>query len=299
VRREAADALGRLHAIDALAPAMRLARTAPADRRPDAIAALGGVLRGRTDATARELLLGLAESNDAPSALEAVDALAASRDPQVTPRLVRLLARAADDAPLRRRVVQALGELAADEALLTARLDGDSDWKVRAEAAWALGKRAATPSIVAALTRALGSPAAPVRANAAGALARLGQVPPALTRLLDDPDPAARANAALACARLPGWRATIDRLRAHDPDRHVRAAAARALAGSALAPRADWIALHLTDFDGAPLADARFRLVLADGLVKSGVADARGTAREESLPRGACELELPDDPPSR
>jgi HEAT repeat protein len=302
VRREAADALGRLHDAASIQPIMRLARTAPAERRPDAVAALGFFLRGRSDATARELLLGLAEANDpatSAAALEAVDALAASRDPQAVPRLERLLGRAADDVALRRRLVQALAELEPDAALLTARLDGDSDPRVRAEAAWALGKRRADAGSIAALTRALASSSAAVRANAAAALARLGQAPPQVTRLLDDADPAARANAALAVAKLPGWRATLDRLRARDPDRHVRAAAARALAGSALAPRVDWIALHLTDFDGAPLADARFRLVLPDGLVKSGAADARGVAREESLPRGACELELPDDPPSR
>jgi len=64
-------------------------------------------------------------------------------------------------------------------------------------------------------------------------------------------------------------------------------------------PRVDWLALYLVDFDGAPLPAARYRLTLPDGLVKSGQADSRGGVREESLPRGGCQLELPDDPPGR
>ena len=275
----------------------------PADKRPEAIAALAGVLRGHPDPVARELLTGQAEGDDRDSALEAVDALAALHDPAAATRLERLLTRASSqaDSGLRRRLVAALGELRASAAPLLGRLEDDPDPKVRAEAAWALGKRADATS-EPALTRALSSASAAVRANAAGALYRLGRAPAQLVRLADDRDPAARANAALALGwkPSPAARVVLERLRASDEDRHVRAAATLALArGSApaVSDRSDWIAIHLVDFDGAPLADARYYLVLPDGLLKAGFADARGTAREESVSIGTCEIELPDDLP--
>jgi hypothetical protein len=137
-----------------------------------------------------------------------------------------------------------------------------------------------------------------VRANAAAALARLGEAPQALERLLTDDDPAARANAAVALGARPAVAARVKSL-VTDPDPYVRGAAKRALAGGTPAPRSDWIGLYLVDFDGAPLADARYRLVLPDGLVKAGQADSRGLVREASLPRGACEIVLSDDPPGR
>jgi hypothetical protein len=102
-----------------------------------------------------------------------------------------------------------------------------------------------------------------------------------------------RANAALA---LRGKKAILERLRDRDDSPLVRDAATRALAsgGHAPAPGRDWIAAHLVDFDGVALADAAYWLVLPDGLIKSGFADGRGNAREESIPAGACRIELPD-----
>jgi HEAT repeat protein len=261
-----------------------------------AIAALAGLVRRRPDPIARELLCSLAEGSDAVVAAEAIDALGAMRDPLAAPRLSRLLGKG--DATLRRRVVQALGELGdqVDAALLIARLDEDASPSVRAEAAWALGKRAASPAVEAALGRGLASREAAVRANAAGALARLGRAPDALRRLVGDDDPAVRANAALA---LPRSAASLARLEADDPDPRVRAAAHRARGGNGPGARGDWIGLYLVDFDGAPLAEACYRLVLPDGLIKSGLADARGIVREESVPPGACDLELVDEPTAR
>jgi hypothetical protein len=103
----------------------------------------------------------------------------------------------------------------------------------------------------------------------------------------------------VALARQPAAVSRLRQLAAADPDPHVRAAAKRALAGASPSARGDWIGLYLVDFDGAPLADAHYRLALADGLVKAGQADARGVVREASVPRGACEIVLPDDPPGR
>ena len=153
-----------------------------------------------------------------------------------------------------------------------------------------------------ALTTALRSSSPSVRANAAAALYRLGHTPDELMRLFDDRDPAARGNAALALGRSPKAHAALQRLAERDDDRHVRAAARRALArATTAAPSSggDWIALDVVDFDGAPLGDAAYRLVLPDGLQKAAVTDERGVIREESVPSGACSLLLDEAAPSR
>jgi HEAT repeat protein len=268
VRREAADALARIGDNSQVQPVMRRAKTGGAERQ-EAIAAIGGLLRGKPDPVARELLLGYAEGSDSNLAVEALDALAAMRDPLSTSRVLRLLAKR--DAEIRRHAVRAAGELGGDESenALVTRLSDDRDAAVMAEAAWALGKGRGSAGALAALERALASPSPEVRANAAAAFARLGHPPQLLTRLLHDPDPAVRTNAAIA------------------------------LKPKKSSSRNDWIGLYLVDFDGAPLANARYRLLLPDGLVKTGQADGRGVVREESLPRGACQLELVDEPQGR
>jgi HEAT repeat protein len=153
--------------------------------------------------------------------------------------------------------------------------------------------------VLAVLTEALHSSAAPVRANAAAALYRLGRAPNELMRLLDDRDPAVRGNAALALARTPKARSAIGRLAERDDDRHARAAAKRALTQAAPPSSADWIALDVVDFDGAPLGDAGYRLVLPDGLQRAGVTDERGVIREEAVPSGPCTLVLDEAAPPR
>jgi HEAT repeat protein len=267
LRREAADALGRLGDVSIVPAVMRRSRSSGPERA-EALVALGGLLRGRSDPTARELLLGYAEGNDAPLALEAVDALAAMRDAASGARLGRLLNRR--DSELRRHVTRALGEIGGAETELIGRLGDDPDAIVQAEAAWALGKGKGGPASLAALERAFFHAAPEVRADAAAAVARLGHAPDGLSRLLHDPDPAVRTNAGLAVKH--GWKPGV---------------------------RSDWIGLYLVDFDGAPLAGARYRLRLPDGLIKAGQADPGGAVREESLPRGACQLELVDEPPGR
>jgi HEAT repeat protein len=302
VRREAADALSRVADPAALPTLLRAVRTAAPDRRASAIVALGGVTRHRSDAVARELLLGYAEGKDAAAALAAVDALGAMGDRAAVPRLVRLVERFDDD--LRRRGLAALGDLGGDEATraLMSILVGDfGDPRTRAEAAWALGKlRSAAATSTPALAAALRASAPSVRANAAAALYRLGRAPGELGRLLDDRDPAARGNAALALGHDKSARAAIARLAERDDDRHVRAAAKRALTVAASpSPAGDWIALDVVDFDGAPLGDAGYRLVLPDGLQRAGVTDERGVVREESVPSGACQLVLDEAPAAR
>jgi hypothetical protein len=45
------------------------------------------------------------------------------------------------------------------------------------------------------------------------------------------------------------------------------------------------------DYDRRPLANARYRLTLPDGLIRVGVTDYRGIARQELLPPGDCDVE--------
>jgi HEAT repeat protein len=240
-----------------------LVRSGPAQARADALAALLATVRARPDAVTRELCLGLAEAGDGPTALDAVDVLGAMGDGAAAPRLLRLLARSRSPA-LRRRVVAALGVLKpseASDAALLSRLRSDDDVAVRAEAAWALGKRRVAGA-EGPLKEALRSTAPSLRGNAAAALLRNGWATAEVRALAQDRDPQARKNGELA---VRGGRPT---------------------------PGEDWVALTAVDYDGAPLADVPYLLTLPDGLVKAGRTDERGLAREERLPRGACQLEL-------
>jgi HEAT repeat protein len=215
----------------------------------------------------------------------------------------RRLGRADQDPELRRRLLATLGELGVPgtRATVVARLARDSDPLVRAEAAWALGKHApADGSIAPALAHALEDADPAVRANAAAAIYRTARsakaIAPyagALARLLVDPDPGVRANAALALGVDPEERPALVRL-GEDPDPRVRAAAGRALAKRPPGAPADFVAIHVVDFDGAPLAGVRYRLTLPDGVIELGATDGRGDVREESAPRGDCALELLD-----
>jgi HEAT repeat protein len=281
---------------------LRAVRTSAPDRRAGAIVALGGVLRKKPDATARELLLEYAEGGEAAAALAALDALAAIADNGAVARLVRIIDGRADTG-LRQRALAALGSFDSDDATraLVSVLGADVDPRLRAEAAWSMGKRPRAAATAApALTAALKLSAPAVRANAAGALYRLGRAPDELVRLLDDREPAARANAALALARNPAARRAIARLAERDEDRFTRAAAQRAQKGAAPPSSAnDWITLDVVDFDGAPLGDARYRLAFPDGAVKSGVTDERGIIAEERVPTGACTLALDEAAASR
>ncbi|HEY2749562.1 MAG TPA: HEAT repeat domain-containing protein [Polyangia bacterium] len=303
VRREAADALARVADGGATPSLLRAVRTAAPDRRATAIVALGGVVRHRPDATARELLFGYVESNDTAAALAALDALGAMGDRAAVPRLQHLVESRFDD-DVRGRALAALGDIGGDEAArtLVSMLAGDyGDPRVRAEAAWALGKlKKADGAAINGLTAALHASAPSVRANAAAALYRLGRAPDELLRLVDDRDPAVRGNAALALARSSKARGSLGRLAERDDDRFARAAAKRAVGPNAApAPSSDWIALDVVDFDGAPLGDTGYRLVLPDGLQRTGVTDERGVIREESVPAGACTLLLDEAAPPR
>lgn len=326
VRRAAANALAQAAAqspaqkaplASALLAALRKARGDAA--LSEVLTALGGVLRGSPSDPARDALLAVAQasaepmSKEAGDALDALDALAAIRDPAAAPKLLRLLGHR---DPLRRaRATAAVGTLlaVAPTATLVDALSGvisqEGDPRVVAEAAWALGELAvarAAPLLaraVAALRQVLSrrgdSPAeAAVRANALAALGRLGVSELVDAFWLADPNPAVRANAAWLVgalqARSPGLRARLRNLGVVDPDHHVRQSVAAALAGRRPAPlamRTHWLGMYQVDYDRRPLANARYRLVLPDGLVRVGVTDHRGIARQELLPDGECDLE--------
>lgn len=326
VRRAAANALAQAAAqnpgqkaplASALLAALRKARGDGA--LSEVLTALGGVLRGSPSDPAREALLAVAQasaepmSKEAGDALDALDALAAIRDPAAAPKLLRLLGHR---DPLRRaRATAAVGTLlaVAPTATLVDALAGvisqEGDPRVVAEAAWALGELAVAraallvPRAAAALRQVLSrhgdSPAeAAVRANALAALGRLGTSELVDGFWLADPNPAVRANAAWLVgalqARSPGMRARLRNLGVVDPDHHVRQSAAAALAGRRPAPlamRTHWLATYQVDYDRRPLANARYRLILPDGLVRVGVTDHRGIARQELIPDGECDLE--------
>lgn len=326
VRRAAASALAqavaqnpaqRPQVASALLAVLRKGRTETS--QSETLSALGGVLRGSPNEPARELLLSMAQagaepmSKEAGEALDALDALSAIRDPAAAPRLVRLLSHR---DPLRRaRAAASLGALlaVAPTASLVDTLAGvisqEGDPRVVAEAAWALGElstpRGASllPRIAAALRQALsrrgdGAAEAAVRANALAALCRIGAPDTGDAMWLTDPDAAVRANAAylvgILHGRSAGLQARLRNLSLVDPDHRVRRSAAAAQNGkapAALAVRTHWLGMYQVDYDRRPLANARFRLTLPDGLVRVGVTDHRGIARQELLPDGECDLE--------
>jgi hypothetical protein len=234
-----------------------------------------------------------------------VQALAAAADASAAPRLVRLLERRTTATPLRRALVATLGGMstAVELRVLTARLVDDADATVRAETAWALGRRSersARGEIEAQLTRALSVGQAAVRANAAGALARLALVQPlaaatraALMPRLADEAAAVRANAALALRGHAAARAGLTQLRDADDDVRVRDAARRALDAAPASDERDFITIHVVDFDHQPLVSAPYELTLPDGRVRSGITGLDGTLRLEGIPPGRCELVLP------
>ncbi|MFO0576613.1 MAG: sister chromatid cohesion protein PDS5 [Polyangia bacterium] len=335
VRRAASAALAQavapfpaLH-VQALGPLLAALRRSESGPKPEVLSAIGGLLRGRPSESARPALLDVAQqageprSTAATLALDALEALAAVRDPQTAGKLLRLLEHR---DPLRRvratAAVAALLSVAPSDALVAAlltRLSDDPDGRVAAEAAWGLGQLVRGHALGAMAARGLRKALAvrrgqqptdaAVRCNGIAALARLGLAELHDADWLTDPDPGARANAATLLgtltARSPGMAARLRNLAAVDEDDRVRRAAQRVLAagpaaGSGPIPvdrRRHWLGTYQQDYDRRPLVEARYRLTLSDGLVRIGFTDHRGTAREELLPEGSCEIETLEDLP--
>lgn len=324
VRRAASSAMGALapraptlaqQVVPTLTAALRR-KGEPPVYAVDVIHALGGVLRAVPSEVGSETLLDLAETRgdarEASLALAALEALGAARDPKTAGRLSRLLNHR---DPLRRlRAAFALGCLLAvrpTDALaapLLSLVGGDPDARVRAEAAWGLGRLAGKASagltrrVVAGLRAALDSSRGDPRdggerANLVAALALLGAAEARDTALLEDPELAVRANAAWLLAGLaansPGLRARIGYLKEGDASPWVRRAAEQAQKGALrAADRGHFIGLAFVDVDGRPQAESRYRLLTPDLLVRVGLTSSAGTAQEELLQSGACEVEV-------
>jgi hypothetical protein len=171
VRRQAADALGRI-----------------GDRR------------------AVEPLIGTLKDQDSLIRGQAVQALGRIKDPQAVPPLVAVLNGREQPSHVRMNAAEALGAIGdprAVEPLIMALRD--QHWGVRSRAAQALG-RLKDPRAVAPLVGALQDKEAAVRANAAESLGIMGDrraVKP-LTAALQDPDQDVRKKADLALRRLTG-----------------------------------------------------------------------------------------------
>ena len=357
LRRAAAQALGKVAiAVPALQKAtvqalLGLLRRGPKAKEaaafPEAISALGHALRdaksaspiGAEVAAAHKLLADLAsasaeaDSSEAALALDALDALGAMRAPESAGRIIYIVEpeRRHDD-PLRRvRAAAALGNLltgpaAANAAAALIRvLKEDSDVRVIAEAAWAIGKlpRDAGPAAraIAALRYVLaaresagatGLSSSPrhdrgVRTNVLGALFRLAKAEVSDAEWLADSDPGVRANAALLLSSLsapsPGMLARLRNLASTDEDYRVRKNADWTLhALLATGPlgetsrnastRRHFLTMFQMDPDRNPLSETAYRLTLSDGVVRVGLTDRRGISREELLPAGNADVEL-------
>ena len=285
MRREAADALARLGDGRPIPSLLRAVRTAAADRRADAIVALGGVVRHRPDATARELLLGYAEGND--TRLGAGGARRARRHGRsrrgAAPRPHRRVALRRRRAPAR-----AGGARRPRRRRRDAHAPHHARRRLRRSAR---ARRGGLGARQAARARPRGRRAR-LRRRCARRRRRCAPTPRRRSIGSATRRRALRACSTMAirrCAATPPWRSRTRSRRASpscgspsgDDDRHARAAAERAASGAGPAPAADWIALDVVDFDGAPLGDAGYRLVLPDGLQRAGVTDERGVIREE------------------
>ncbi len=272
------DDAGASSAVPAL---LALLSSGPPSARAAAVLALLGPLRARPNAVARELCLSIAATDD-PAAAGAVELLGAMRDVGSADRLTGLLPKLGK-RPLRRaRLYATLGDLLAAgaqvEHTLLAALD-DPDPSIRLSAAWALGKaRKPSDGVERALGTHLADSSAAVRANALGALARLGRPPaPALlARLARDREPALVANAVRLGAPLGAARSANAAL----PPLFGRA---QALATRALPRGHDYLHVRAVKADAHPVAA---RIGLPDGLVEIVPVDERGFLRDEAVASG-------------
>jgi HEAT repeat protein len=328
LQRAASDALALLADAESVPRLLELFSHPEPTTRLAAVKAVGGVLRGRRHATARQLLEKLATPNDTVLTLEAIDALAAMNDPGSLETLLAL----ARDAPraIRRAAIEVLGN-SGDPRVLPLLLSSleHTDDGMRGAAAWALGKLG-DPRALPSLLKATRDRSFATAINASAGLARLGQpVPQAdVQALLSHTSPYVRANAALILGRLPRTAKPdlLVKLFEKDANPYVRSAAARALAAQGMAgdvlrafaqkdkdaevrravedalthtslnrDRNLWIHLYWTNEDGEPIPHDRYVVIAPDGVVKAGYTDVRGEAAEEQFPTGVWSYEFLDE----
>ncbi len=294
------DARTRLHAAAAISRAggdrarQRLVAALDGGEELDRAAlttALGGLLARRPDdAATRAVVAAFDRSGGADrDAFLGVLGRLGARAPQVDERLARLAHDGGDDD---RRTLATVLPLRPDDARassvrLATVLLGDSDPRVRAQAAWALGELG-DAAAASALEKHLGDADPATAANSAVAVARLaagaagttgaaggtgrgGRTAPLLCPLLRRDDPFVRANALTGLRWLGARCGTGDderALLATDPSEEVRQAAARLLgAGASASASPDRRALdHCAGADPSPTVAAACDPSLAPAL---------------------------------
>jgi HEAT repeat protein len=334
------DALGdadpgvRLHAAVALADAgdarareMILAKLDAVEvDRGAVLAALGGILTRAPsdDALARlrhDLELAAGPERDAiagaigrartPSALAALDALAASPDPDDARTAATLLAAqsgdaravgrarallAHNDAGVRAQAAWTLGTIGDRDDLrgLATLLHAGTDEAI--DAAGALGRiagRLREPNAAAPLCASLTDPRAHVRAAALAGLSvarlRCGNGAAERRLLEGDPNDAVRAAAALAIGRLADHAdredgPALSRCAAEDRAGSV-AARCRAPSPPPTRTRAALVFI-VPDLSSVPQPGEPYVLLLADGTLHAGTADRRGAVFDPVAPEG-------------
>lgn len=331
VRMAAAVALSR-SASGAAAHTLldRLERAAEQDRAAIEIA-LGGALARATNSTdiARtEHLLGVSRGGERDALIEALGRVPGKRGSTL---LVALVANGAGVAD-RAKVAEALA-VHPEALPVLDRLARDADGSVRANAVWSLGAvagRAELPLLGAALgdpdvavagnaaaalgrlgkrglastadlCRAVDDTRSYVRANALAGLRvagkRCGNGDRARQLLSSDHSEVVRRAAADLVANVAGADAATDRsalahCAADDPSGAV--ATACSAPGTTLPRETEPVAVFVVPLgEASPVSRAPFALVLADGLMRLGVADRRGEVYEAAAPRGAVSLAVP------
>ncbi len=331
VRLSAAVALRRsASGAAALALLDRLEREAEQDRVATAIA-LGGALSRARDPRLIERTVALMKRSRDAERDALIEAIGMSSQPLAARRLVAY-ARGTVAVADRAKVAESLaGHPDAAEELW--RLSGDVDGAVRANAIWSLGEVAnkAEAGRLAALladrdVAAAGNAAAALARLASRTSASVAQP---LCRTLSDPRSYVRANAlfGLAVAGLRCPEAHARTLLVRDPSAIVRRAAARLLqtvpsgdpeadarvlgrcaeeepdgsvalsclnAPERVAKETEPVLVYVVPMgEPAPVPRAPFAFVRADGLMRLGITDRRGTLFERYAPRGSVSLEVP------
>jgi HEAT repeat protein len=321
LRRSAAGASARV-LLD------RLDRAAEQDRAAITIALGGAFARTRDprDLARGERLLAMSREGERDALIEAL-----GRSTLVVDRLAAFADKSGSMAD-RAKVAEAFGAHPTAIGALR-KLATDADTSVRANAVWALGSsggRAELPALSVLLrdrdvavagnaAAALGRIAARVQASVAGPLCgalsdsrsyvranALSALRVAKTRcakgeesvlLSRDRSEVVRRGAAALLTTVPGAspasdRAALSRCTEEDPSGSVAAACSEAPARSAkgIEPISVFV---IPSGESSPQPRVPFALVLANGLMRLGVTDRRGSVFEPAAPRGYVSLAVP------
>jgi HEAT repeat protein len=330
IRWTAAIALRRVGSAGAAAPLLRRVADGDAEQREAAAVALFGPLARVREPSVPSEVERLLQTSTGPVRDALIEALGNAPGASGSGPLVRALSGAG--RATRAKIAEALAahpEASAEVVKLTS----DPEPPVRANAAWTLGQigNAEHAPELLALARDPSAPVAATAVAALGLLGTRHELTlgAELCALLDDERGHVRANA-LAALRLNRQSCTAEAVRwllAHDPIEEVRIAAAAllqmssddadsraalarcarrdasgqvALACTTPAPRPGPAAsttsvsvLVASSSEASANPRVPFALVRADGLVRAGWADRRGSVWEAHAPSGTLRLALP------